>query len=162
MARPFAAPPGIPEDRKAALRKAFDEAWADSELNAEMKARGQEVNPVSGAALVKLIAELYATPKDVVEETTAGHWPNPPNLKNTSIHLTQIILPPYPTLGLTHLHGQFTTLPRWFSGGRRLPRRDPWRGYRTAFLARSSRLADQPPCCRSGEITRGGGNRRSR
>ena len=34
-----------------------------------MKARGQEVNPVSGAALDKLIAELYATPKDVVEET---------------------------------------------------------------------------------------------
>ena len=34
-----------------------------------MKARGQEVNPVSGAALDALIAELYATPKDVVEET---------------------------------------------------------------------------------------------
>ena len=69
MARPYAAPPGIPEDRKAALRKAFDETWADPELLAEMKARGQEVNPVSGAALDKLIAELYATPKAVVEET---------------------------------------------------------------------------------------------
>ena len=34
-----------------------------------MKARGQEVNPVSGAALDKLVAELYATPKDVVAET---------------------------------------------------------------------------------------------
>ena len=69
MARPFMAPPGIPDDRKAALRKAFDDAWADPELLAEMKARGQEVNPVSGAALDALIAELYATPKDVVEET---------------------------------------------------------------------------------------------
>jgi tripartite-type tricarboxylate transporter receptor subunit TctC len=69
MARPYAAPPGIPEDRKAALRKAFDETWADPELLAEMKARGQEVNPVSGAALDKLIAELYATPKAVVAET---------------------------------------------------------------------------------------------
>ena len=69
MARPYAAPPGIPDDRKAALRKAFDSAWADPELLTEMKARGQEVNPVSGAALDKLIAELYATPKDVVEET---------------------------------------------------------------------------------------------
>jgi len=69
MARPYAAPPGIPDDRKAALRKAFDETWADPELLAEMKARGQEVNPVSGAALDKLIAELYATPKAVVEET---------------------------------------------------------------------------------------------
>jgi len=41
----------------------------DPELLADMKARGQEVNPVSGAALDALIAELYATPKDVVEET---------------------------------------------------------------------------------------------
>jgi tripartite-type tricarboxylate transporter receptor subunit TctC len=69
MARPYVAPPGIPDDRKAALRRAFDNAWADPELLAEMKARGQEVNPVSGAALDALIAELYATPKDVVEET---------------------------------------------------------------------------------------------
>jgi tripartite-type tricarboxylate transporter receptor subunit TctC len=69
MARPYAAPPGIPNDRKAALRKAFDETWADPELLAEMKARGQEVNPVSGADIDKLVAELYATPKDVVAET---------------------------------------------------------------------------------------------
>jgi tripartite-type tricarboxylate transporter receptor subunit TctC len=69
MARPYTAPPGIPDDRKAALRKAFDEAWADPELLAEMKARGQEVNPVSGADIDKLVAELYATPKDVVAET---------------------------------------------------------------------------------------------
>jgi len=69
MARPYAAPPGIPDDRKAALRKAFDDSWADPDLLAEMKSRGQEVNPVSGAAIDALIAELYATPKDVVEET---------------------------------------------------------------------------------------------
>jgi tripartite-type tricarboxylate transporter receptor subunit TctC len=69
MARPYAAPPGIPDDRKAALRKAFDESWADPELLAEMKARGQEVHPVSGAALDTLVADVYATPKDVVAET---------------------------------------------------------------------------------------------
>jgi tripartite-type tricarboxylate transporter receptor subunit TctC len=69
MARPYAAPPGIPADRAAALRKAFDAAWADPELQAEMKARGQEVNPLSGAAIDRLIAELYATPKDVVTDT---------------------------------------------------------------------------------------------
>jgi hypothetical protein len=34
-----------------------------------MKARGQEVNPVSGPAIEKMIAELYASPKDVVAET---------------------------------------------------------------------------------------------
>jgi tripartite-type tricarboxylate transporter receptor subunit TctC len=69
MARPYTAPPGIPDDRKAALRKAFDETWADPDLLAEMKARGQEVHPVSGPALDALVAEVYATPKDVVAET---------------------------------------------------------------------------------------------
>ena len=69
MARPYAAPPDLPGERAAALRKAFDDAFADPELIAEMKARGQEVNPVSGAEIDRLLAELYATPKDVVEET---------------------------------------------------------------------------------------------
>jgi len=69
MGRPFMAPPQIPPERQAALRKAFDDTMKDPEFLAEAKARGQEVNPVSGADLDKLLAELYATPKDVVEET---------------------------------------------------------------------------------------------
>jgi len=69
MGRPFMAPPGLPADRAAALRTAFDATMRDPEFVAEATARGQEVNPVSGADMDKLIAELYATPKDVVEET---------------------------------------------------------------------------------------------
>jgi tripartite-type tricarboxylate transporter receptor subunit TctC len=69
MGRPFMAPPGLPADRAAALRAAFDATMKDPEFIAEANARGQEVDPVSGAALDALIAELYATPKDVVEET---------------------------------------------------------------------------------------------
>ena len=69
MGRPFMAPPGLPPDRAMALRTAFDATMKDSEFVAEATARGQEVNPVSGVALDKLVAELYATPKDVVEET---------------------------------------------------------------------------------------------
>jgi tripartite-type tricarboxylate transporter receptor subunit TctC len=69
MGRPFMAPPGLPPDRATALRTAFDETMKDPEFVTEATARGQEVNPVSGADLDKLIAELYATPKDVVEET---------------------------------------------------------------------------------------------
>jgi hypothetical protein len=72
MARPFTAPPGIPEDRKAALRKAFDDTMRDPEFLAEMKARGQEVNPVSGAEVDKLLAELYRTPASVVAQTRAA------------------------------------------------------------------------------------------
>jgi tripartite-type tricarboxylate transporter receptor subunit TctC len=66
MARPFAAPPGIPEDRKAALVAAFDATMKDPEFLAEATKIKLEVNPVSGNVIDKLLAELYATPKDVL------------------------------------------------------------------------------------------------
>jgi tripartite-type tricarboxylate transporter receptor subunit TctC len=72
MGRPFAAPPGIPEDRKSALRKAFDDAMKDPEFLAEAKQRKMDVNPVSGAEIEKLVAELYQTPQDVVAEAKAA------------------------------------------------------------------------------------------
>ena len=68
MARPFAAPPGIPADRKAALVKAFDETMKDPEYLADAKKLDIDVNPVSGKELDELLAELYATPKDVVKK----------------------------------------------------------------------------------------------
>lgn len=72
MGRPFMAPPGVPADRAKALREAFDATMKDPEFLAEAKLRGQEVNPVSGAALDQMLAELYATPKDVIAETKAA------------------------------------------------------------------------------------------
>jgi tripartite-type tricarboxylate transporter receptor subunit TctC len=75
MARPFAAPPGIPADRAAALRAAFDATMADPQFIDEARAAGLEVNPVSGAAIEKLIAETYATPADVIAEAKAAVAP---------------------------------------------------------------------------------------
>lgn len=66
MARPFVAPPGIPEERKAALRKAFADTMADPGFLAEAQKIDLDVNPVDGNAIDALLAELYATPKDVV------------------------------------------------------------------------------------------------
>jgi tripartite-type tricarboxylate transporter receptor subunit TctC len=68
MGRPFAAPPGLPEDRKQALRKAFDETMKDPAFLEEAKKMKLDVNPVSGADIDKLVAELYRSPKDVVDE----------------------------------------------------------------------------------------------
>jgi tripartite-type tricarboxylate transporter receptor subunit TctC len=68
VARPYAAPPGIPEDRKQALRKAFDATMTDPEFVKEASAQKLEIEPVGGAEIEKLIAELYATPKDVVDQ----------------------------------------------------------------------------------------------
>jgi tripartite-type tricarboxylate transporter receptor subunit TctC len=70
MARPFAAPPDVPADRKAALVAAFDATMKDPEFLSEAKKLNLDVAPVSGAALDKLLAELYATPKDVVKKAS--------------------------------------------------------------------------------------------
>jgi tripartite-type tricarboxylate transporter receptor subunit TctC len=67
MARPFAAPPDIPADRKDILRKAFDETVSDPEFRAEALRLQLDVNPISGASIDAHLAEIYATPRDVVE-----------------------------------------------------------------------------------------------
>ena len=68
MARPFAAPPGIPEDRKAALIAAFDATMKDPEFLAEAEKMNLDVNPVTAKELDQLLAEAYATPKDVLRK----------------------------------------------------------------------------------------------
>ena len=68
---PFLAPPGIPADRAAMLRKAFDETMKDPAFLAEAAQALLEVAPVGGEELQQLIADIYQTPKDVVEKTRA-------------------------------------------------------------------------------------------
>src|SRR5215216_4828687 len=68
MARPFAAPPGIPADRKAALLAAFERTMKDPEFLSEAQKLNLDVNPVGAKAIDELLAELYATPKDVLEK----------------------------------------------------------------------------------------------
>ena len=68
MGRPFAAPPGVPEDRKQALRAAFEATLKDPAFLDEANKLKLEVNPVSGADVDKLLGELYRAPKDIVEE----------------------------------------------------------------------------------------------
>jgi tripartite-type tricarboxylate transporter receptor subunit TctC len=68
MARPFAAPPGLPADRRAALIGAFDQTMQDRAFLAEAKKQGLDVDPVSAAAIDALLAEVYATPKSVADK----------------------------------------------------------------------------------------------
>ena len=70
MARPFAAPPGIPRDRAAALIAAFNATMKDPEYLADAKKSRIDVNPVTGEEIDKLLAELYATPKDVITKAS--------------------------------------------------------------------------------------------
>jgi tripartite-type tricarboxylate transporter receptor subunit TctC len=68
MARPFAAPPGTPPDRKAALIAAFERTMRDPEFLGEAQKLNMDINPLGAKQMEDLLAELYATPKSVVEK----------------------------------------------------------------------------------------------
>ena len=67
MARPFAAPPGVPAERVALLRAAFERLVVDKDFLAEADKRALEVVGVPGTRIEALIREMYATPKPIVE-----------------------------------------------------------------------------------------------
>jgi tripartite-type tricarboxylate transporter receptor subunit TctC len=67
MARPFAAPPGLPAPIATALRRAFDATMKDPAFVAEAQKIQAEILPTTGEDVQKLVARLYATPKPVVE-----------------------------------------------------------------------------------------------
>ena len=71
LGRPFVAPPGIPNDRADALRKAFETTMTDEAYLAEMKAKKLDVGPIKWSAIPALLKDFYSTPQDVVEETKA-------------------------------------------------------------------------------------------
>ena len=67
MARPFVAPPGVPADKAAVLRRAFDATMNDPEFRADAAKIKADVEPTTGEDVQKLVAQLYATPKPVIE-----------------------------------------------------------------------------------------------
>jgi tripartite-type tricarboxylate transporter receptor subunit TctC len=64
--RPYVVAPEVPKERVEALRKAFLETLSDPDLMAEAKRANMEVNPVPGEEVQKLIAKVYAAPKDLI------------------------------------------------------------------------------------------------
>jgi tripartite-type tricarboxylate transporter receptor subunit TctC len=67
VARPYAAPPGVPADRVAALRKAFDDTMKDKAFLDEAQKTDLEVQPVSGADVQALVADIYKSSPEVVK-----------------------------------------------------------------------------------------------
>jgi tripartite-type tricarboxylate transporter receptor subunit TctC len=68
MGRPFTAPPGVPAERVAILRKAFMDTMKDPAFLAEAEKAQMEITAVSGEAIQKLVADVYATPKAVMDK----------------------------------------------------------------------------------------------
>jgi tripartite-type tricarboxylate transporter receptor subunit TctC len=67
MSRPFMAPPGVPPERLAALRAAFDETMADSSFLAEAEKEGMEIRPVSGPDVQALVSRILNASPDIAE-----------------------------------------------------------------------------------------------
>jgi tripartite-type tricarboxylate transporter receptor subunit TctC len=68
MARPFAAPPGVPEDRVKALQTAFLAAHRDPQYLEESLKIGVYVSPVSAEAMVRSIEQLSRASPGLFEQ----------------------------------------------------------------------------------------------
>jgi tripartite-type tricarboxylate transporter receptor subunit TctC len=66
MGRPFVLPPGVPPDRVAALRTAFDDTMNDPKFLDDAKLQKADIDPVSGEDINSLLDRVYAAPPDVV------------------------------------------------------------------------------------------------
>jgi len=77
IARPVFAPPDVPADRVAALRRAFDATMKESDFMADAARTAIDIDPVDGKAAEQVLARIYATPKDVVERVKAIYADRP-------------------------------------------------------------------------------------
>ena len=65
--RPLFSTPGVPPERVAALRGAFDKTMKDRDFLAAAAQSGFDIDPVSGQDLQKLAQEVVTTPKAVTD-----------------------------------------------------------------------------------------------
>src|SRR5215467_6117479 len=71
-ARPLAAPPGVPDERVTLLRRAFDATMTDPRFLAAARARGSDIDPMTGEETQTVIAAFLDTPKSVLEDLKAA------------------------------------------------------------------------------------------
>ena len=69
--RPLLAPPGTPNDRVEALRRAFTDTLSDPQFVADAQRTNMEVQPTAPEAIEKLLADIVRTPAPVVERARA-------------------------------------------------------------------------------------------
>lgn len=71
MGYPVYAPPGLPEERVATLRKAFWDTYHDPAYRADAKKARVLVGPIKAEKLTSIIDEVYSTPKEMHEQLRA-------------------------------------------------------------------------------------------
>jgi tripartite-type tricarboxylate transporter receptor subunit TctC len=65
VGRPVAAPPGVPEDRMAFLREAFDQAMNDPDFTAEAAASSRDLAYASGDDMARIAKAASEMPPDI-------------------------------------------------------------------------------------------------
>ena len=71
LGRPLLGPPGIPQDRAAALQKAFTDTMKDKAFLAEAEKAKLEITPIGGAAVQKIIADSAKTDPAILKRAAA-------------------------------------------------------------------------------------------
>ena len=66
---PVMSTPGVPKDRLAALRRAFDATMKDPQFIDEAKKLGLSINPTNGEELAAIAKTIMDTPQSVIEKT---------------------------------------------------------------------------------------------
>lgn len=80
VGRPIGTSPGVPPERVAALRRAFDLTLKDPEFIAEAKAQNAEIRPMSGSELAAVIRSLIDTPKPILDRVKVAIEPKAADL----------------------------------------------------------------------------------
>jgi tripartite-type tricarboxylate transporter receptor subunit TctC len=75
IGRPFVTSPGVPAERVALLRKAFDDMLKDPEFLADAEKSKLDVGPVGGAKLQQIVADFAGTPADIIAKAKVAMEP---------------------------------------------------------------------------------------
>jgi tripartite-type tricarboxylate transporter receptor subunit TctC len=75
IGRPFVTSPGVPAERVALLRKAFDEMMKDPAYLEDSSKAALDVTPVAGAKIQAMVADLVHTPAEIVNRAKLAMEP---------------------------------------------------------------------------------------
>jgi tripartite-type tricarboxylate transporter receptor subunit TctC len=76
LGRPLMAPPDVPADRVALIRRAFDATMRDAAFLKEAEIMGFEVSPQTGEAIAAQVAAALATPEEIVRKAERAATPD--------------------------------------------------------------------------------------
>jgi tripartite-type tricarboxylate transporter receptor subunit TctC len=75
IGRPFVTAPGVPAERVAILRRAFERMLKDPAFREDAKKASIDISPVAGTAIQAIVADFMNTPANIVTKAKAAMQP---------------------------------------------------------------------------------------